>query len=314
MSHTDSLITGARTAIKHTGGSYKTRYNHIREAERFVTELRSIGYGVQKWTNLTNKHVAAVVHNWQDRKLAVATLKEYLSGVRVVAKFFGNTKISGTNSDFGIEKRIYVTNTDKALHQTAFDKAIETLKAGNNLSHRVAAQLQLQRALGLRNEESMKFSPRSVLSDGCVLVSAGTTGGRERMLSEISDQGRAAIQYAQSVMKKGDRNTMPKSMTERQWKNYFYRTARQVGISKDKSGASSEGNRYYYAQQRYQTIAGFAPPCQFSKKEDFQANAEQIAGGGWTKLDQDARQILKAELGHVPDRNSVIGQYIGAAR
>jgi len=290
MRHTDRLIVGARTALKHTGGSYKTRYNHIREAERFVTELRSVGYGVQKWTNLTNKHVAAVIHSWQDRKLAVATLKEYLSGVRVVAKFFGNTKISKTNSDFGIEKRIYVTNTDKALHQTAFDKAIETLKAGSNtLGHRVAAQLQLQRALGLRNEESMKFSPRSVLSDGRVLVSAGTKGGRERILSEISDHGRAAIQYAKSVMQKGDRNTMPKLMTERQWKNYFYRTARQVGISKDKSGASSHGNRHYYAQQRYQTI-------------------------GWTKLDQDARQILKAELGHGPDRDSVISQYIGAAR
>jgi hypothetical protein len=31
-----------------------------------------------------------------------------------------------------------------------------------------------------------------------------------------------------------------------------------------------------------------------------------IAGEGWKKLNQDARQIIKAELGHGPDRDDVV--------
>jgi len=243
----------------------------------------------------------------------VATIKEYLSGVRAVAGFFGNDKISKENKDFGIEKRIYVTNTNKALHQAAYDRAVQALKISSNpLDHRVAAQLQLQRALGLRNEESMKFSSRAVLSDGRVLISAGTKGGRERVLLEVSDNGRTAIKYAVAVMEKGDRNIIPKAMTEQQWKNYFYRACRQAGLSKSKSGASAHGNRHFYAQERYQILTGFAPPCRLSSKEDFRANAEQITGKGWKKRDQDARQILKIELGHGADRDSVISQYVGA--
>lgn len=313
MGHTDRLITGARTALKHTGGSYKTRYNHIRETERFIHTLRNLGYGVQTWANVTNKHVAAVIHSWQDCHLTVATIKEYLSGVRAVAGFFGNDKISKENKNFGVEKRIYVTNINKALHQAAFDSIVQHLEASSNpLNHRIVAQLRLQRSLGLRNEESMKFSPRAVLSDGRVLISEGTKGGRERVLLDVSDNGRAAIKYAVSVMEKGDRSTIPKAMTERQWKNFFYRACRQAGLSKSKSGASAHGNRHFYAQERYQILTGFAPPCQLFSKEDFRANAAQIAGKGWEKRDQDARQILKIELGHGADRDSVISQYVGA--
>ena len=38
----------------------------------------------------------------------------------------------------------------------------------------------------------------------------------------------------------------------------------------------------------------------------------RIAGEGWRKLNQDARQIIKAELGHGPDRDDVVSQYLGA--
>ena len=83
---TDSLITGAIKAMKSTNhGSEKTRYNHLQEATRFVSELREQGYGVKQWDNLSNKHIAAVVSAWQERELSTATIKEYMSGVRAVA-------------------------------------------------------------------------------------------------------------------------------------------------------------------------------------------------------------------------------------
>ncbi|MGD8648807.1 MAG: hypothetical protein PVJ77_19880 [Desulfobacterales bacterium] len=67
-----------------------------------------------------------------------------------------------------------------------------------------------------------------------------------------------------------------------------------------------------YAQERYETLTGFKAPCKFENKREFQKNAVRIAGEGWRKLNQDARQIIKAELGHGPDWDDVVSQYLGA--
>ena len=143
----DKLLEGAIRAIKGSGGSTKTQYNHIAEATRFIGELRDAGYGVQKWSNITMKHVAEVVQRWQDRDLSPATIKEYLSGVRVCARFYGNDRITeSTNAEFGVENRIYVDNTDKSLSQDAYQQAVDQLKASPDpRDHAVAAQMQLQR-------------------------------------------------------------------------------------------------------------------------------------------------------------------------
>jgi site-specific recombinase XerC len=117
MPRNDTLLQGAAIAfqnarIRRLGA--KTRYNHLKEVERFVKKLREVGYGVKKWTNVNNKHVESVVTHWQEKGLSPKTIKEYLSGVRVVAGFFGNTSISGENARFGIPEIKYITNADKS--------------------------------------------------------------------------------------------------------------------------------------------------------------------------------------------------------
>lgn len=308
---TDSLISGAVRAINGSGGSAKTAYNHQKEAERFVATLRDKGFGVQQWSNITNKHVQAVVSAWKEEGKAASTIKEYLSGVRVCANFYGNEKVSGENKTFGIENRIYVNNADKSLSQEQYEKVVAELKASPDVNdHRIAAQLQLQRELGLRKEESFKFNPgKAVLQDGRVYISYGTKGGRERMLHEISHAGREAIEYARSVASGG--NTMPKNKTERQWEGKFYRVLRSHGINK-KNGASAHGNRHYHAQERYQKLTGFSAPCKFASKAEFKESAMKIAGENWKQIDRDARLQLKAELGHGPDRDDVVSQYLGS--
>ena len=53
-------------------------------------------------------------------------------------------------------------------------------------------------------------------------------------------------------------------------------------------------------------------PCKFDSKEKFRKNAIKIAGDRWRKLNQDARQIIKAELVRGPNRHDVVSQYLGA--
>ncbi len=311
MGKTDSLLTGAIQAVKGSGGSYKTRYNHTREVRRFVQTLRQTGFGVQKWQNLTNKHVAAVVDQWRSEKLSVSTIKEYLSGVRVVARYFDNDRIASDNRSFGLENRVYVTNQDRSVPQAAYERAVAALKSSDSINdNRVAAQLMLQKSLGLRKEESFKFDARrSVLQDGRILVSAGTKGGRERIVHHVSSEARSAIAYTKTVM--SGNNTMATGVSERQWNTLFYRTIREHGISKKQGGASGHGLRHGYAQERYHQIAGFAAPVKFTCVEAFRENAEKSAGEDWRTLDREARSIIKGELGH--HREDVVAVYVGSA-
>ena len=309
----DHLHTGAVRALRTASGSFKTRHNHLREAGRFVTTLRQVGYGVQKWENLTNKHVAAVVNQWQTEGLAVSTIKEYLSGVRTILRHFDNDRVAPDNRAFGLENRVYVTNQDKSVPQAVYEKAVAALKSSENINdNRIAAQLMLQRQIGLRKEESFKFNPeRAHFSDGRVYISDGTKGGRERLVHQISAQGKAAITYAKTLL--SGANTMANTMTERQWNNLFYRTITAHGITKEQCGASAHGLRHAYAQERYQALSGFAAPAKFASKEAFRANAQRVAGSAWRKLDQDARLLIKGELGHGPDRDDVVSVYLGSA-
>ena len=313
MARTDSLVMGAIRAVKGSGGSYKTQYNHLRETKLFVQALREVGYGVQQWKNLSNKHVGAVVDRWKAKGLKAATIKEYLSGVRVVTKFFDNPRIAPDNARFGIENRVYVTNIDKAVPRDVYEKIVNDLKASTSVNdHRVAAQLQLQRELGLRREESFKFHPvRAVLQDGRVHISDGTKGGRSRIIEQVSERGQRAIDYAKKVM--SGKNTMPPDKTERQWNGRYSRTVRAHGLTKNSSGYTSHGLRHAYAQERYAQLSGFEPRAQFDSQAEFRAAAEQAAGPAWKGMDRDARLQLKTELGHGPDRDDVVSQYIGSS-
>ncbi len=97
-----------------------------------------------------------------------------------------------------------------------------------------------------------------------------------------------------------------------QWERQFYKTIRLHGLSHNSCGASSHGLRHAYAHARYEQIIGFAPRCKFESRESFCGNAQATAGDDWSKADQDARQIIKAELGHGPDRDDVMAQYLGS--
>jgi site-specific recombinase XerC len=310
---TDTLVMQAiRGVQRNRQGSAKTRHNHIKEARRFVNTIRGLGYGVKRWKNISNKHVHQAVNKWKDEGLQVATIKEYLSGVRYICKVYGNNNIATENSQFGIGNRVMVDNRDKSLPKEVFERVvIELKKSENKDDQRIAAQLQLERYLGLRTEESCKFNGnKAILDDGRVFIQYGTKGGRERIINQVTEKGIEAIKYAKELS--GKDNLIPDKYSEKQWVQKYYRVIRGKGISKKECGASSHGCRHAYAQDRYEEITGFKAPCKFESKEKYRKNAIRIAGEGWRKLNQDARQIIKAELGHGPGRDDVVSQYLGA--
>ena len=310
------FMAGKRDSLKYAigrvrlSGSFKTVANHKQEAVRFVGTLRELGYGVSRWDNVSNLHVGAVVESWKAEGLSLATIKEYLSGVRAVALAYGNTKINSQNSAFGLGRRVYVNNLDKALPDGVYSAAVESLRRGNEDQQRVAAQLVLMRELGLRHEEARKFNPqKSLLKDGRLYICAGTKGGRDRMLHNPSGkQLDAARAVAKFIGKYG--NSMPNGMSEKRWESYVYKQVAALGISRKACGVSLHGLRHAYAQARYKELTGFSPPCCFPNIKAYMLETVSICGQEWRNVHRDAVSILARELGH--NRDSVVSIYIGS--
>ena len=207
---TDTLVMQAiRVVQKNKHGSTKTRHNHIKEARRFVKTIRELGYGVKRWKNITNKHVQQAVDKWKKEGLQTATIKEYLSGVRTVCRLYGNNRIAPENGVFGIENRVFVDNRDKSLPQEVYSRVVTELKkSGKSDDNRVAAQLQLERYLGLRVEEASKFNAdQALMTDGRVFIQHGTKGGRERIINELTEKGKEAIKYAKEIIRNKQSNS-----------------------------------------------------------------------------------------------------------
>lgn len=255
-----------------------------------------------------------MVGTWKARGLGNATIKEYLSGVRVVARAYGNTGIRSSN-DFRapdgtllVGPRISVDNHNRAVPEAVYASALARLRGGSEDERRLAVHVALMRTGGLRHEESRKLNPsRCLLADGRVFVSDGTKGGRERMISAPSPAFLAAISDARQVVSRHG-NLMPDGVSERQWEKKAYAMAHAVGVAKAMCGASLHGLRHAYAQERYAGITGF--PC--ASAGGTLAEAVLATGVGWRQLDRDARLVIKAELGHGPDRDDVVARYLGA--
>ena len=316
----DRLMRAAKNA--NLSGSARTSFAHRQEASRFVDTLRELGYGVQKWQNVTNAHVAAVAERWTrgdengEGKLAVATVKEYLSGVRAVAASYGNDGIREKN-DFRdangeqiVGARVYVTNETKGVSEEKYQAALARLESGEQGENglRLAAQMRVMHDCGLRHEEARKMNPGESLRTGDGLdIFRGTKGGLRREHDELTPAGREAVEGLRPFIG-AHGNSMPDGMSERQWERLAYRIAANVGISRAEAGASFHGLRHEWAQDRYEKLAGFPCPCRGGTPEQ----AREAAGEDWRVVDREARLTLKFEMGHGPDRDSVVSGYIGS--
>jgi site-specific recombinase XerC len=312
----DKLINGINRC--NLSGSYKTVYNHRLEATRFVEQLRSNGYGVQKWENVNNKHVASVVNSWKEKGLNDKTIKEYLSGVRAVASAYENGKISSSNADFGLERGTSTPQgIDKSANEQVYREVVDKLSQSDNINEqRLSVQIEYMRELGLRAEEARKLNAlhaeRQYSPNGqqYIRITDGTKGGKERWVP-VSERAAAALKKGAELQKAtGTRNLMDPRMTERQWERFSYKTARSLGMRRE-NHCSFHSLRHSFAQELFQQTAGFAAPAKFASKEEFQQAAAKAAGEYWRDRYETACRSVESALGHGSNRSDIRGTYIG---
>lgn len=293
-------------------GSKKTIYNHKKEAHRFVDTLRELGMGVQKWTNITNRHVGLVVEQWR-QDMSPATIKSYLSGVRAVCRAFGNDSIHVSNDEFGVARRVLITNEDKAVSNEVYERVVTTLRSSvDPLRVRIALLLEYERVFGMRFEEASKFNPYRDFDGETAHIHLGTKGGRPRWLGVWNDEQQELMERAQAsgYYRSPKDGLIPADLTEEKWRNRVYNRIRPLGLTMEEDG-TMHGLRHAYAQERFEHLTGFAPPVCFDSKEEFEAQALERGGPDWREADELARCVIREEMGHSPTRDDIDSQYLG---
>lgn len=239
--------------------------------------------------SLKPKHVEALVAQWKEEGLSVGTMKNLMTAVRFWAEYIGKENVvRPSNSDYGIDDRVLVTNESKATEVTDAHLSRVT-DPGTFMS------LRLLQAFGLRREESIKIRPAwADLGDRLRLKDSWTKGGKYREIPISTAEQRLVLDEARVLA--GEGSLIPASMRYKDQLNRFKSQCQQAGI------ANVHGQRHRYAQKRYEMLTGWKPPaCGGPVSKEL--TPEQKA------RDRAVRLQISKELGH--EREQITAVYLG---
>jgi len=174
---------------------------------------------------------------------------------------------------------------------------IENINLQKISNEYVKVQIHLQRYLGLRREETIKFKPHKAdHGKYIVLESSWCKGGRGRKVPVLTKEARCWINKAKKIARRMNDSLIPQEKTYVMARNVYDKQLQRAGIK------FPHGLRHAYAQERYNILTGWkCPACGGTVSE--QLTDEQKI------IDHDARLIISEELGH--SREQITTNYLG---
>lgn len=237
-----------------------------------------------------------------EEEIARSTAQNYLSAVNSV--MFLATKghwlsVSPT-ADCGIPHRSAIRTTVPAsLSRAEYTIALQTVRAEHG--ERGAVIVELCRELGLRSKEASLLNAKSasaaVRSSDCVVITAGTKGGRNRTIPILTSNQLGALNRA-AFVQESDKSLIPTSQNWREWREGDLRELREL-IQKTLGASGLHDLRAAYACERYQSLTRLSAPL-------------MKVQGDRDIDDSQARQIIAEELGHA--RSDISSAYIGGKK
>lgn len=276
-------------------GSFSTQADRKNVLTLCAKQLKEDGFTQLKPESLKPKHVTHLIERWQKEDLASGTIKGRMSHVRWWAEKVGKSSMipksnTGTNGNMSLklESRTYISTENKG-------KELDLEKLGKITDRHIQLSLKLQKEFGLRREESLKFKPSfSIRGDKISLKSSWTKGGKPRDIPILTASQRALLVEVQALANRGSLIPANKNYIQ-QLKTYEYQTS-QVGLDKN------HGLRHRYAQERYETLAGWKCPIEGgTSRKDLTPRQR--------KVDNAVRLQISEELGH--SRIQIVATYIG---
>ena len=280
-----------------TVASYATQDKRADVLYAGFAELRQLGYRLDTVQSLRGKHVEVLVQGWQARGLSASTIQNNLSVFRTFSDWIGKSGMVQKVEHYlgaGVAVRSSIASQDRSWSAKGIDITAK-IEQVRSKDPRVALQLELQAAFGLRAREAMQLRPHIADKGTYLSITHGTKGGRDRVEPIRTPEQRALLERAKTFCTTAATSTSDPYKKLHQWKNHYYQVVRSCGVTR-RDGITSHGLRHQYANDRYKALSGADSP---------------VRGGGSVDRDADqaARLIVAEELGH--NREGVTTHYLG---
>jgi integrase len=294
-----AAVLKARNGARHDGAvaSFATQDKRADVLYAGFTRLPELNFRLESVMSLRGKHIEVLVKDWHARGLSASTLQNSLSIFRTFAEWIDKAgMVRGIEYYLapGIAARSSIARQDRSWSARGIDVAakIEQVRLKDP---RVALQLELQAAFGLRAREAMQLRPHLADKGTYLSITHGTKGGRDRVETIRTSEQRELLERAKTFSPTPSSSTSDPQRRLHQWKNHYYQVVRSCGITR-KDGITSHGLRHGYANDRFGELTGCDSP---------------VRGGGPVDRDMDraARQVVAEELGH--SREGVTTHYLG---
>jgi hypothetical protein len=301
------MVWAGRQALRdrYGNGHYGTVTGHAERWRRFVTwcrDERDI-----RDARLIDKEVVQdygkSLRDKVDAGMSPAYAQNLLSSVNVVMQAMrSDRQIRVAPVEFVGQRSRTRTDPPAGLDQNVVRQCADLLR--QNGHKRVAATVEVARALGLRLKEASLLNARVALGQvkkhGEVNITAGTKGGRGHRVDRwVPVSGTAVGCLVRAARAQGtSRNLVPSHLTWKQWYSHIHRV--WASVRGDFGLKKIHDLRAAYACDRYKQMTGSVAPV---------IAGRQLAD---RNTDRAARQTIAQELGHA--RIEVIASYIGGAR
>lgn len=284
--------------------SFKTAYRRSVNLCAAFKTLHELGYTLQSLDNFQERHVRVLMQHWEQAGETAGTIQNKLTYLRTLARWIGKFNMIKDGHIYVNDPKSLQRPSATQVDKTWSGQGIEPLDLIEKIAHhdqRVAVQMLLQLALGLRVEESMLLRPMKAYQDAQdrarILIEHGTKGGRPRELMlrgqfELEVLSLAA-QYAVSA-----RTTLiPKEYTLYRWRNHYYYILQRSGVTHKGLGIVSHGLRHERLNHLFQHITGKLSPIKGGSDYD-------------PALYSIARQTVTQEAGHNDEHKAAA--YLGS--
>jgi hypothetical protein len=290
---------------QYGNGHYGTVTGHAERWRRFVAwcrEERQIHDARAVDTGVVQDYGASL-RDKVDAGMSSAYAQNLLSSVNVVMQAMRDDRqIRVAPAALVGQRSRERTKPPSGLNQRAVRQCAERLR--QNGHERIAALVEVARALGLRLREASLLNARVALGQvkkhGAVNITVGTKGGQGHRVDRwVPVSGRAIGCLVRAASAQGrSRNLIPSDLTWKQWNSHVHHV--WTAVRDDYGLKKIHDLRTAYACERYKQLTGSAAPV--------------IAGRLCVdrSADREARHTIAQELGHA--RIEVVSAYIGGAR
>lgn len=274
-------------------GSFATQANRRNMLQLFADQLYEAGYKKMHAHDFKGRHINKLLERWKADGLSHSTIKNRMSVLRWWAGKVNNPGVlARENSHYGIERRTYVARESKA-------RDLPEDKLAKIRHPYVRMSLELQRAFGLRREESIKIRPHQAdHGDRLVLKDTWCKGGRPREVPIRTQEQRDVLERAKALVKLKSAALIPADKRYVEHLHTYEMSVVRAGLRK------MHGLRHAYAQARFEELTGFPCPVMGGPSQA-EMTDQQV------QADYDARLLISEELGHA--RISITNAYLGSA-